>query len=72
MATAEYDKENTWRISLKFNSNTDKDVIGKLQSVENMQGYIKSLIRKDLESEYRASHNVLFPYSDHFRSNRRR
>lgn len=38
----------------KFNcvKNTEKDIIDKMESVENKSGYIKRLIRKDIsESE---------------------
>ena len=45
MATAEYDKMNCTRINMKLNNKTDADIIRKLEGVENMQGYIKSLIR---------------------------
>lgn len=36
-------------INLKLNRETDADVLEKLASVDNMQGYIKSLIRKDIK-----------------------
>lgn len=51
MATAEYDKSNTTRVNVKLNNRTDEDVIGKLKEVENVQGYIKALIRNDMEGE---------------------
>lgn len=51
MATQEYDKLNTTRINLKMNNKTDADIIGKLESVENIQGYIKAIIRNDMEGE---------------------
>lgn len=47
-ATAKYDAQNTIQIHLKLNVNTDKDIIDKLNAVENKQGYIKELIRRDL------------------------
>lgn len=47
-ASAKYDKDHTARISLKLNLSTDADVLEKLRSVENMQGYIKGLIRADI------------------------
>ena len=50
-ANAKYDKVNTVRISFKFNVNTDHDILRKLESVDNKQGYIKELIRKDLASK---------------------
>ena len=46
-----WDKENTTRIHLKLNNNTDADVIQQLRSVESIQGYIKSLIRADIIKE---------------------
>ena len=36
-------------INLKLNRETDADVLEKLASVDNMQGYIKSLISKDIK-----------------------
>ena len=35
-------------IHLKLNKETDADIIEKLESCENIQGYIKSLIRADI------------------------
>lgn len=45
-----YDKKNTRDIRLKLNKKTDADILEKLDSVENKQGYIKDLIRKDIEN----------------------
>lgn len=50
-ASMKYDAANTKRIGLKLNKKTDKDILSKLESVDNKQGYIKSLIRKDLYKE---------------------
>lgn len=47
-AKAKYDKANTKQIMLKLNLKTDADILDQLDSVENKQGYIKDLIRKDL------------------------
>lgn len=47
-AQARYDKANTKQFHLKLNRNTDWDVIDKLNSVPSKQGYIKALIRADL------------------------
>lgn len=47
-AQRKYDKETARRFLLKFNKNTDADVIAKLESVDSIQGYIRELIRKDL------------------------
>lgn len=47
-ASAKYDKENTKQIILKLNLKTDADILQKLESVPNRQGYIKDLIKADL------------------------
>lgn len=48
-AGAKYDAENTKQIILKLNKKTDADIIAKLETAGNKQGYIKSLIRDDIE-----------------------
>lgn len=48
---ARYDAKNTRRIAIKLNIGTDSDILAKLDALENKQGYIKSLIRKDLIKE---------------------
>ena len=46
-AKKRWDAENTVQIKLKLNKNTDADIIEKLDSIDNKQGYIKQLIRED-------------------------
>lgn len=41
-------KKNTRGIYLKLSINTDADILSKLDSVDNKQGYIKELIRNDI------------------------
>ena len=48
---AKYDAENTVQIKLKLNKKTDSDIINKLDSVPNKQGYIKGLVREDIKNE---------------------
>lgn len=43
-----YDASNTKQIRLKLNIKTDADILEKLSEVDNMQGYIKALIRADI------------------------
>ena len=50
-ANRKYADSNCKMISLQLNYNTDKDIISKLLCVDNRQGYIKALIRKDLGGE---------------------
>lgn len=47
--TAKYDRDNTTRVYIKLNNRTDKDILDKLGSVPNKQGYIKGLIRSDIK-----------------------
>lgn len=45
-----YDKANTTQIRMKLNLKTDADILAKLESVGNKQGYIKALIRADIDA----------------------
>lgn len=45
---AQWDKENMRHIKFKFHLRSDADVIARLESQENIQGYIKALIRADI------------------------
>lgn len=49
-AKARYDAKTAKYISLKLNVNTDADLIDLLQRQENVQGFIKDLIRKELKN----------------------
>lgn len=50
-ANAKYDKSNTKMMSFKFNLQTDADILDRLASVPNKQGYIKELIRQDIKKD---------------------
>lgn len=43
--------KNTTRIVMNLNHNTDRDVLEKLAAVPSKQGYIKALIRADIEKD---------------------
>lgn len=47
---AKYDAANTKQYKLKLNLNTDADIIKRLDSVPNRQGYIKDCIRNDIKA----------------------
>lgn len=47
-ASDKYDKANTKQIKLKLNIHTDQDILYKLSTLDNKQGYIKNLIRNDI------------------------
>lgn len=49
-AQDKYDKANTVQFRMKLNLKTDADILNKLSSVPNKQGYVKALIRSDIES----------------------
>lgn len=48
-AREKYEAKATVQIKMKLNRNTDSDILAKLDSVPNKQGYIKELIRADLK-----------------------
>lgn len=47
-AGAKYDAANTRQTTLKLNKTTDADILEHLDAVDNVQGYIKKLIREDM------------------------
>ena len=46
-ASMKYDKANVKQVKLSLNKKTDADVIAILESKDNVQGYIRELIRSD-------------------------
>lgn len=48
-ASIKYNASHVKQIKLNLNLKTDADIIEKLNSVDNVQGYIKDLIRKDIK-----------------------
>jgi hypothetical protein len=48
-ANAKYNKENTRNVVLHLNITTDKDILDYLNRKDNKTGYIKELIRADME-----------------------
>ena len=57
-ASTLYDKKNTKSVLLKLNLKTDKDIIEHLNSVGSKMGYIKSLIRKDMEEKMNKKYDL--------------
>lgn len=47
-AQQKYDKDNARVYTLKMNKKTDKDVIERLDTIPNRNGYVKALVRKDI------------------------
>ena len=50
-AVKKYDKTHTKQVHLKFNLESDADILNHLEQKENVQGYIKQLIREDMKKE---------------------
>ena len=44
-------KKNTKTICVRLSFNTDADILKKLDEVQSKMGYIKELIRKDLQTK---------------------
>lgn len=53
-ASVKYNAKNVKQVKMNLNLKTDADIIEALASCGNMQGYIKDLIRKDLNDEHQA------------------
>lgn len=50
-AKDKYNAEKTKHYGFRVMLTTEKDIVDKLSSVDNLSGYIKDLIRKDIERE---------------------
>lgn len=48
-ASIKYDALNTTRLYIRLNNKTDSDILEHLDQIENKQGYVKDLIRKDMK-----------------------
>lgn len=47
--TEAWDKNNTRQVKFKLNLRTDADILSMLDSQPNVQGYVKQLIRADID-----------------------
>ena len=54
-AVLKYDAAHTKQYHLKLNTETDANIIAWLAEQDSMQGYIKSLIRHDMEERTKKS-----------------
>ena len=50
-AVRKYDSANTIHFKLKLNIKTDAEIIEYIKQKANFQGYIKQLIKQDMEGE---------------------
>ena len=46
-----YNKLNTTTLCIRLNRKTDTDIIERLKAVQSKQGYVKRLIRQDIEQD---------------------
>lgn len=49
-ANARYAKTNMKQVKLTLNKNTDADILARLDACPNIAGYIKQLVRADIEA----------------------
>lgn len=47
-ATQRYQDKNMRKLLLKINRKTEPDILEQIEKQDNMQGYIKRLIREDI------------------------
>lgn len=45
-----YDKENMVKVNVSFNRKTEPELVARIEAEPNKAGYIKDLIRADIES----------------------
>ena len=50
-ADKKYIKNKTTMLVVKLFNSTDSDIISKLQTVPNKSGYIKKLVREDINNQ---------------------
>lgn len=50
-ANTKYNKTHTKQYQIRLNLKTDADIIEKMESLPNKLGYIKQLIRADIEKD---------------------
>lgn len=47
----DFNKKSTKTVLIRLNYNTDEDIIKQLDKVNSKMGYIKELIRKDIQAK---------------------
>lgn len=53
-SSAKYEREKLLRIMVKFHREHEADLVERMESRENKAGYLKRLVREDLERERNA------------------
>lgn len=47
-SSARYERENLLRVLVKFNRNTEPDLVERMEEQDNKAGYIKRLVKEDI------------------------
>ena len=50
-----YNAANTTRVFIRLNNKTDADILDYLSAIDNKQGFIKELIRADMQRKNNAT-----------------
>lgn len=50
-SNAKYERENLLRVMVKFNRKTEPELVERIESQENKAGYLKSLVKSDIERD---------------------
>lgn len=50
-AAAKYQAAHIKQVLVKLNDRTDPDILAHLESIPNVQGYLKALIRADINTK---------------------
>ena len=56
-SSAKYEREKLLRVMVKFNRKTEPELVERMESQENKAGYLKRLVKEDLERESDAQEN---------------
>ena len=57
---ANYEKENLRQIRLKINRKTEPELLAWIEKQENIQGYIKRLIRREIPQKAELNNQTCF------------
>lgn len=56
-AVRKYNAANVKAFTFKLNRKTDKDILEHMEEISNKQGYLKSLVRADIEGRVNVNSN---------------
>lgn len=61
-AQQKYNKNNIQRVVVNLNQKTDAAIIAHIEKQPNKQGYLKSLVKKDMRKRYFKINKPMTPY----------